>query len=150
MEQLFTVDTNSHIMYVTEEDRLVRVINNVRIGENGTTTFEKAIEADRKTPLGLYDLGLAFGTHDMDIKYPYVKIDDNSYWVDDYKSKHYNYFVEIDGNVDTFGYNYVENLKDKDFSSAEHLIDYKMQYEYAVFIEFNVNGQIDENGVGNN
>ena len=45
---------------------------------------------------------------------------------------------------------YIVREDEKSFSSAEHLKDYEMQYEYAVFIEYNSDNQIDENGVGNN
>ena len=51
--------------------------------------------------------------------------------------------------IDNFGYSYIISENEKDFVSAEHLKDYEMQYEYAVFIEFNSCGQIDENGNGN-
>lgn len=148
--QLLTVDTSSRLMYVTEDDKLIKTIKNVWIGKNGVSTFENAMEFDKKTPLGLYDLGISFGIHNLNIKYPYIKLDENSYWVDDPMSKHYNYFVEVNKNIDTFNYPYIISLKDKDFKSAEHLIDFKKQYEYAVFIEYNVHDQVDENGIGNN
>lgn len=150
MRQLFTVDTKERLMYVYEDDKLVRTISDVWIGRNGVSTFEEAIEFDEKTPLGLFNLGVSFGIHNMNIKYPYIKIDKGSFWVDDYKSSHYNYFVEIGKEVNNFNYPYIVSLKEKDFNSAEHLIDYKQQYEYAIFIEYNASGQIDENGIGNN
>ena len=149
MNQLFTVDTNKKVMYVTLDDKLVKTIENVWIGRNGVSTFDNAIDFDEKTPLGLFNLGVSFGIHDMNIKYPYIKIDDNSYWVDDYKSVHYNYFVEIGNEVNSFDYPYIISLKNKDFDSAEHLIDFKKQYEYAIFIEYNAYHQIID-GKGNN
>ena len=149
MSQLFTVDTKEKLMYVYEDDKLIKTISDVWIGRNGVSTFEEAIEFDEKTPLGLFNLGVSFGINDMDIKYPYIKIDNGSFWVDDYKSSHYNYFVEIGKEVNNFNYPYIVSLKEKDFNSAEHLIDYKQQYEYAIFIEYNASNQIKE-GIGNN
>lgn len=148
--QLFVVDTKAKTMEVFENENLVKKIEDVWIGKNGVSTFDDAVEFDEKTPLGLFDLGVSFGTHDLNIDYPYIKMDDDSYWVDDYKSSHYNYFVEIGKDVDNFGYSYIVGLKEKDFASAEHLMDYMQQYEYAIFIEYNENGQINEEGIGNN
>ncbi|MDE5831152.1 MAG: hypothetical protein K2H53_06060 [Clostridia bacterium] len=48
------------------------------------------------------------------------------YWVDDPKSKYYNQLVNI------------KNIE-KDWDSAEHLIDYPVQYEYLIEIKTNPN-----------
>lgn len=149
MEQLLVVDSNSKKMEVYLDDKLVKIIDDVRIGLNGVCDYDDMIEGGKRTPLGLYNLGVCFGIHDIDINYPYIKIDEGSYWVDDYKSKYYNYFVEVGGNVNTFDYDYIFNVKDKDFESAEHLIDYKEAYEYGIFIEYNVDNKL-KNGLGNN
>lgn len=97
------------------------------IGRNGMTKHK--IEGDGKTPEGKYKLGIAFGMHDRsclklktDIKY--IQINENLYWVDDIKSKYYNQMVDI------------TKVK-KDWNSAEHLIEYKNQYEYAIEIKTN-------------
>ena len=138
-----------YTMKIYDDGKLVKEIDEVWIGRNGVVEPEDAIEFDEKTPLGLYDLGVAFGMHDLDIKYPYFKVQDNDYWVDDYKSSHYNYTVRIGEDISNFGYHYIIREDEKDFDSAEHLKDYEMQYEYAVFIEYNSSGQIN-NGIGNN
>ena len=147
--QLIIVNTSEKKMFVYENKMLIKIINDVCIGKNGVANFKEAREGDGKTPLGLYNLGVSFGVHDLDIQYPYIKISSNSYWVDDADSKYYNNFVEVGGAVNTFGYSYIANLRDRKFNSAEHLIDYKKQYEYAVFVEFNSSNQIDESGKGN-
>jgi L,D-peptidoglycan transpeptidase YkuD (ErfK/YbiS/YcfS/YnhG family) len=46
------------------------------------------------------------------------------YWVDDFKSKYYNQLVDI-------------TRVEKDWTSAEHLIDYPIQYEYLIEIKTN-------------
>lgn len=150
--QLLVVDVKEkpYTMAIFEDGKLIKNIDEVWIGRNGVIEPEKAIEGDDKTPLGLYNLGVGFGMHDLDINYPYFKVQDNDYWVDDYKSSHYNYMVRIGEDIHNFGYHYIISEDEKDFESAEHLKDYEMQYEYSVFIEFNSDGQIDENGIGNN
>ena len=131
--QLLVVDVKEkpYTMAIFEDGKLIKNIDEVWIGRNGVIEPEKAIEGDDKTPLGLYNLGVGFGKHDLDINYPYFKVQDNDYWVDDCKFSHYNYMVRIGEDIPNFGY-------------------HEMQYEYSVFIEFNSDGQIDENGIGNN
>ncbi len=88
------------------------------IGKNGYTSDKK--EGDNKTPLGEFELGEKLTTHNIEgIK----KINDKLYFVDDINSKYYNTIVETS---DT-----------SEFSSAEHLIDYKVQYEYFIEIKYN-------------
>jgi len=97
------------------------------IGKNGIT--QNKIEGDGKTPEGIYELGIIFGTHDKeelqltnDIKY--IKINRNLYWIDDSSSKYYNQLVDI-------------TKVRKDWESSEHLIKYPEQYEYAIEIKVN-------------
>ena len=97
------------------------------IGENGMTYDKK--EGDKKTPIGTFYFGIAFG-YDKDINIDesikFVKINENLYWVDDINSKNYNKLVDT------------SNTK-KDFLTAEHLIDYPVEYEYLVEIKANPN-----------
>lgn len=95
------------------------------IGRNGLTTKKR--EGDGKTPIGEFELGLVLGTHKkIKSKLEYIQITKNMYWVDDIKSKYYNRLVDI------------ENVE-KDWNSAEHLIDYPIQYEYIIEIKTNPN-----------
>ena len=137
MDQRFIVETKAKKMFVMSGNNLVKIIDDVRFGKNGVCDFSKMKEGGNKTPLGKYNLGIAFGIHDLDIDYPYIKIDDNSYWVDDVNSNFYNCFVQI-GDVNNFGYSYVVSGNKNDFSSAEHLIDYSKSYEYAIFTGYNI------------
>lgn len=148
-KQLLIADTQKRILKIYENNQLLKTIDDVWIGQNGVTSIENAKEGMAKTPLGMFKLGLAFGIHDLKINYPYIKLKDNYYWVDDYKSPHYNYFISLKEKVPTFDYNYIATTTKKDFSSAEHLIEFEKPYEYAVFIEFNCQNQI-KNKVGNN
>ena len=99
---------------------------NAFIGKNGCTVNKK--EGDCKTPLGIYNLGIAFGMHKSlkNLRVGYIQINNDLYWVDDVKSKYYNKLVDI-------------SKVNKDWNSAEHLIEYPKQYEYAIEIKTNPN-----------
>lgn len=111
---------------VTLEYKKCNLKVNAFIGKNGCT-YNKT-EGDGKTPLGEFSLGLFLGTHKKsnNPNYNYMQINDEMYWVDDSKSKYYNQLVCI-------------NSVQKDWNSAEHLIDYPIQYEYLVEIIANPN-----------
>lgn len=99
------------------------------IGENGAS--EIMIEGNKKTPLGLFEFGIAMGTHSETemknkLKINYTQINKNMYWVDDINSKYYNQLVDITKTPD--GWN-----------SAEHLIDFPDEYEYLIEIKCNPN-----------
>lgn len=145
--QLIVVEIgNTNTMKIYEGSNLIKKINHVEIGKNGVSnhTYEGSVT----TPLGQFNLGIAFGTHDLNISYPYIKTSVNHYWVDDSNSKYYNNLVSLNEPINTFDYPYIINSNQKEFSSAEHLIDYPKQYEYAVYIEYNVDGEKYEDGVG--
>lgn len=96
------------------------------IGKNGITKYKQ--EGDGKTPAGRFKLGICFGTHKEEeilIK-NYIQINENLYWIDDIKSKYYNQLVDI-------------TKVSKDWNSAEHLIEFPKQYEYAIEIKVNPN-----------
>ncbi len=86
---------------------------NAHIGRNGTT--RKKQEGDGKTPIGEFELGTILGTQ-IGIQnkngLEYKKITREMYWVDDIKSKYYNQLVN-------------ENEVERDWNSAEHLIEMK-------------------------
>lgn len=109
--------TNNEVIFVTD----------ALIGRNGTTYTKK--EGDGKTPLGIFELGIVFGKHHrkdivLDESMKYVKINNNLYWVDDINSKYYNQLVDI-------------TKVNAHWNSAEHLIEYIIQYEYAIEIKTN-------------
>lgn len=124
------------ILIITAENKtkLLAYKNNIKfietnafIGKNGLT--HNKIEGDGKTPKGLFPLGITFGMHERkNIVLPsdinYIQINDNLYWIDDVNSIYYNNLVDI------------TKVK-KDWNSAEHLIDFPMQYEYAIEIKSN-------------
>lgn len=95
------------------------------IGRNGATIKKR--EGDGKTPLGEFEFGIILSKH-PEIRnkngIKCVQINKNMYWVDNPNSRYYNKLVNI--------------LEvDKDWNSAEHLIDYPIQYEYLIEIKTN-------------
>lgn len=111
-----------------------KVLTEIAIGKNGATTDKR--EGDFKTPLGLFKLGSAFGISSIKTDYPYLKVTNDSYWVDDSMSPNYNKWVELNK----------ENIKN--WQSAEHLIDYD-EYKLGFIIEYNTTEQYDELNKGN-
>ena len=97
------------------------------IGKNGLTN--KKMEGDGKTPIGEFNLGIILGTHLREENkngLNYILINEDMYWVDDPKSKYYNQLVDISK---------VKN----NWNSAEHLVEYPIQYEYLIEIKTNIN-----------
>ncbi len=95
------------------------------IGRNGLA-HEKQ-EGDAKTPIGEFELGIILGTHqNVQNKngLKYRQITQDMYWIDDSKSIYYNKLVNL-------------SEVTKDWNSAEHLIEYPIQYEYLVEIKTN-------------
>ena len=92
------------------------------IGKNG---LGKTREGDGKTPVGVFGLPSAFGIQaDPGTALPYQRVTDQQYWVDDSHSRHYNQMVEKDNAV-------------ADWHSGEHIVDYPVQYAYAIVIGYN-------------
>ena len=82
------------------------------IGQNGITNNK--VEGDKKTPIGTFKFGIAFGIHkksDVEINnsLKYIKLNENLHWVDDVNSSYYNQLVDI-------------SKTKRDFNSAEHLL----------------------------
>lgn len=94
------------------------------VGERGVS-FQSQ-EGSLETPGGLYSIGEAFY---IDSK-PQTglntfEITNDTYWVDDPKSQHYNMRVE--------------GTSEMDWNSAEHMVEYYSSYCYGFVIDFNVN-----------
>lgn len=124
---------NDNTIYVDIKDDNIAILEyprcninvNAFIGENGST-FKKH-EGDNKTPLGIFELGLILGTHNINeviTKIKYQQITKDMYWIDDINSKYYNTLVNI-------------NDVRCDWHSAEHLIEFPVQYEYIIEIKNN-------------
>lgn len=119
-----------------ENGSLVNVFHEICFGKNGVK--KEKIEGDFCTPEGVFSLGFAFGTNDVDFVYPYYLINENVYWVSDANSKYYNEWVEVTEEKKYFAFSYMNPSSSIDWEEAEHLIDYKKQYELAIVIEYNM------------
>lgn len=101
------------------------------VGKNGVTQ-EKA-EGDKKTPAGLFLIPFAFGIQsNPGCALMYQQVTESSCWVDDPNSSFYNQWVE--------------EIGEKDWDSAEHLIDYSEQYAYAMVVGYNMDPVIPRAG----
>ena len=123
MENIINITKENNNYYLT--------YNNFKeicyIGKNGLTNNKK--EGDLKTPIGQFNLGIVFGTHKIediiiDKSFTYIQINQNLYWVDDINSKYYNKLVDI-------------TKVEKDWNSAENLLENAIPYEYAIEIKTN-------------
>ena len=96
------------------------------IGKNG---LGKTIEGDNKTPVGIFRFTKAFGIFsDPGCMFQYVQVDENIYWSGDWNYK-YNEMVDIRENPAL------------DTANSEHIIDYKIYYNYCLNISYNENGK---------
>ena len=125
---------NKIYVFITDDNAILKypkfnIVTKAYIGRNGAISQIQKQEGDGKTPLGEFELGIALG------KFPstnntnglkYMQITEDMYWIDDVKSKYYNQLVNI-------------SKVTKDWNSAEHLIDYPIQYEYLIEIKTNPN-----------
>ena len=100
------------------------------VGKNG---IGKTREGDKKTPSGTYNLSQPFGIKDdPGAKLPYTKVTEDLYWCGTSSSPYYNRLVSArqTGRAAT--------------ASDEKLINYKGVYNYALFIDYNVDGVADK------
>ena len=119
------VITNKIYVCVTKDNKAIlkfpkcKIETTAYIGRNGATYNKQ--EGDGKTPLGEFEFGMILSTH----QHPKaITINTHMYWVDDPKSEYYNQLVNITN-------------AERDWESAEHLIDYPIQYEYLIEIKAN-------------
>lgn len=94
----------------------------------GAKGVGKVKEGDFKTPLGEYDIDLAFGIKDDPgtAGIDYVKVNKYDYWSDDKET--YDTLQDIR----KLPYN-----PGKEFMKSEHIVDYPVQYDYALHIAYN-------------
>ena len=93
------------------------------IGKNG---LGKTKEGDGKTPIGVFVFVEAFGIlENPGTKFSYTQVNENNYWVDDSSSRYYNQFVSTD-------------VVEKDWTSAEHIIEFGESYHYVLATSYNI------------
>lgn len=96
------------------------------LGKNG---IGKTREGDKKTPVGTYNLTQPFGIKaDPGSPMDYTQVTKHHYWCGTSGSKYYNQMVDM------------REIDRKYTSSDEYLINYKGEYNYCMFIDYNKNG----------
>ena len=96
------------------------------VGKKG---IGKTKEGDKKTPTGTFNLTTPFGIKaDPGAQMDYLKVTDDHYWCGTSGSEYYNQLVTVSGTGRKW-------TKDD-----EHLIDYKGNYNYCMFIDYNASG----------
>lgn len=89
------------------------------VGSQGVGSTHEGLS---RTPQGAYSLGFAFGTHPRaSTSLRYRHIDRKSYWIEDPRDSNYNTWQE----------------RTWANSNNEHLMNYPVQYEYAIVINYN-------------
>lgn len=111
---------------------------NIKIGKNGmgwglgihnTPKDAKIIkkEGDGKSPIGIFELGFAFGYEPFDVKYPYNVMKEYHHCVDDGKSMFYNQIIN-------------SNMRMvKDYTSYENMKFAANYYKYGIVVKHNPN-----------
>lgn len=135
---------NKRKIYLIDNGIILKELAPLWYGKNGGT--KNKCENDMCTPLGVFNLGFAFGKAKLKINYPYYLIKDNIYWVDDPESSYYNNWVEVTSKKREFLYPYMKTSKDIVWQKAEHLINYPVGYELALVIEYNTKPVIKNAG----
>lgn len=128
-KQLITVSSNgfnAHIdFYELNESKWTldeRLSCEGFVGSNGVTSDMH--EGGYASPRGLYPVSDAFYIYEKpETGLNTFEVTNDTYWVDDPDSKYYN--------------KRVEGTSDKDWNSAEHMIDYTTAYEYGFVIDYN-------------
>ena len=97
------------------------------VGKNG---IDKTKEGDKRTPTGTFNLTTPFGIKaDPGAQMPYTKVTKYHYWCGTSGTEYYNKLVTS------------TETGRKWTKSDEHLIDYKGYYNYALFIDYNAEGE---------
>lgn len=92
------------------------------IGRNG---LGKTREGDGRTPAGEWRFVYAFGLcEDPGTSFPYIRVDESFYLVDDSSSRFYNQLVST-------------KYTGRDWSTAEHIVESAEAYAYALAIDYN-------------
>ncbi len=94
-------------------------------------------EGDGKSPAGAYTLGAAFGfaaTKDPQLRLSYIPITATTICVDDPKSKYYGRIIDS------------STVPEKDWNSAEIMIQHDPAYTRGVVVNYNSNGEMPGNG----
>ncbi|MFB7629985.1 L,D-transpeptidase [Streptomyces sp. NPDC056149] len=108
-----------------------------RFGAKGLVEGDKRRQSTDTTPTGLYDLPYGFGIKaaPSGTSVPYRRVNRNSWWCEDSRSRAYNRWAE-------------PLPADCRATESEHLADYRTQYAHALVIGFNYTKPVRDRGAG--
>lgn len=96
------------------------------VGRNG---IGKTKEGDKKTPVGTFNLTTPFGIKaDPGAKMEYTQVNKYHYWCGTSGSEYYNQFIDM------------RKVNRKYTEDDEYLINYKGEYDYCMFVDYNADG----------
>lgn len=84
-------------------------------------------EGDGKSPIGIFELGYAFGYEPYDVKYPYNVMKEYHHCVDDRNSMYYNRIINSNARII------------KDYTSFENMKFPANYYKYGIVVKHNPN-----------
>ena len=94
--------------------------------------FTQKKEGDGRSPAGIFYLGAVFGYEDnIDVKMPFIHVDDVTECVDDRKSNYYNQVIKTT--------DLVQINQKPDWDSSEQMREYGEFYEQGIIVYHNMN-----------
>ncbi|MFD8212229.1 LysM peptidoglycan-binding domain-containing protein [Streptomyces sp. NPDC059697] len=112
-----------------------------RVGANGVTNGATRKQGTDTTPTGTYTITQGFGVGaDPGTKMPYHQVAQDDWWVEDPSSPYYNQMRTSEQG----GF----PLTEAGVHGSEHLVDYPVQYNNALVINFNTHPAVPGRGAG--
>ncbi|MER7581866.1 L,D-transpeptidase family protein [Kitasatospora sp. NPDC097691] len=146
-DQVITVKADGTRATVTlwaRQDGLWRSLDSTtdaRIGSGGLHDGPTRVQGTGTTPAGTYTLTQAFGiSPDPGTRMPYHHVTTHDWWVQDPSSAYYNRMrTDTEGGF---------HLTEQGPLGSEHLVDYPVQYDNVLVIDFNTAPVVKGRGAG--
>ena len=100
------------------------------IGKGGFAKFGEKREGDKKTPQGLFTLGMLFSKHELNVKSSVTRLTKDDKWIDDKHHPDYNKWIRGETSA----------------KSYENLLLTSQVYDYIQVIDYNMNPIVPGNG----
>ncbi|WP_037901510.1 L,D-transpeptidase family protein [Streptomyces sp. NRRL S-350] len=146
-KQVITVEADGTRATVTlwaRQDGVWRSLDSTtdaRIGSGSVHDGPTRVQGSGTTPTGTYTLTQAFGiAPDPGTKMPYHHVTTHDWWVQDPSSAYYNRMrTDTEGGF---------HLTEQGPLGSEHLVDYPVQYDNVLVIDFNTSPVVKGRGAG--
>lgn len=94
VEPAATFQTKVHLFEKTKQGwKEVQFNRPAVIGKGGFADLGKKVEGDKKSPQGLYPLGMLFAKNELAVKSPVVRLTKQDKWIDDPAHADYNKWI---------------------------------------------------------